>query len=363
MICLALTFGIHKAHPTLRWVQGFARGCYTEGYNWALQLCPISSYAPIRIWKIDPFVYCPEDASGNSESCGVGLVSYADVPDAFTEIIPVGEDGTPTNVFSSQKCNVPFAVSVVGMEHIDDENIAVTVLRASFSDFSVDTGLIRPDATNATYRTYFLSTETMAMGDVPWNRDTQLAASNAAEGKLCPAMRRLPNLGSMGAEVAVAGVELVRKAVDIILVLPAFTNMWERQETCPLVTHGHTLMLRCGSDLLSLDNFFDALNRANAHFWRSFSIVAERVRDLGVDRIANLIDGVAYYGESTISPTDVYSSFVRAMRIPTSEISSQIVQAVVPMADRYVCSLTCDKNDRYFQVHGERDSNPVHETA
>ena len=60
-------------------------------------------------------------------------------------------------------------------------------------------------------------------------------------------------------------------------------------------------MLKCGADLLSLNNLFNELNRANAHFWRSFSIVAERVGDLGVDRVANLIDGVAHYCESTIS--------------------------------------------------------------
>ena len=38
------------------------------------------------------------------------------------------------NVFDACKCNVLFAVSVVGLEHINDENIAVTVLRASVFD-------------------------------------------------------------------------------------------------------------------------------------------------------------------------------------------------------------------------------------
>ena len=85
-------------------------------------------------------------------------------------------------------------------------------------------------------------------------------------------------------------------------------------------------MLKCGADLHSPNNFFNALNRANAHFCRSFSIVAERVRDLGVDRVANLIDGVAYYGESTISLVQEYSTFVRSVRIQLCEIRGDTLQ-------------------------------------
>ena len=52
-----------------------------------------------------------------------------------------------------------------------------------------------------------------------------------AEGKLCPAMRRLPNVGSLGTEVLVAGAEIVRKVLDVVLVLPALVQMWDRQES------------------------------------------------------------------------------------------------------------------------------------
>jgi hypothetical protein len=93
-------------------------------------------------------------------------------------------------------------------------------------------------------------------------------------------------------------------------------------------------MLKCGADLLSLDDFFDAVNRANAHFWRSFSLVAERVRGTGVNGVANIIDGVAYYGESSMSPTTVYASFIRGVQIPTKELGTEMMQGVMPMAKR-----------------------------
>lgn len=321
-------------NPSLAMFKGFARGCATNGTEWMLQLSALSSYAPIRVWRIDPFAYCPD----NSECGGMGRVKFADIPDAFTDVLPEGYNGTDTpNVFDVRKCFVPFAVSVVGLEHINDENIAVTVLRASLADYDPATGLVRAGAEGVTYRVYFLSTETMGLSDVPWERDVMVAATSAAEGRLCPAMRRLPNVGSLGAELSVAGIELVRKVLDIAMLLPALVKMWGDQQVCPLVTHGHSLLQRCGADLLSLDDFFDALNRANAHFWRSFSLVAERVRTLGeADRIANIIDGVAYYGEATISPTRAYMSIVTAVRIPTKEMGTQMIQGIIPLTQRCV---------------------------
>ncbi len=331
-------------NPSLAMFKGFARGCASEGYEWSLQLSALSSYTSIKIWRIDPFAYCPYSNDGKNDQCGIGRVHHAEIPDAFTKIFPKdAADGEGAyNIFDVRKCEIPFSVGVVGLEQVNDENIAVTVLKASFFDYDPNTGLLRQDARNASYQVYFLSTETMALGSIPWERDVMVAASSAAEGRLCPAMRRLPNVGSFFAEIAVSAMEAVRKVLDIILLLPAVIQMWGEQESCSLVTHGHSLMQRCGADLLSLDDFFDSINRANAHFWRSFSIVAERVRDLGVHRIANIIDGVAYYGESSMSPTSTYSSFVTAVKIPTKEIGTQMMQGIVPMPQGYVCSFLSD---------------------
>lgn len=331
-------------NPSLAMFKGFAKGCATNGTQWMMQLSALSSYAPIRVWRIDPFGYCPNwSPDGKTDRCsGMGKVHFVDIPDAFTDIRPNGfnetTDGQDANVFDVRKCTVPFAVSVVSLEHINDENIAVTVLRASLTDYDPATGLLREGSDRVSYQVYFLSTETMALSEIPWERDVMIAATSIGEGKLCPAMRRLPNLGSLGAELTVAGVELLRKVLDILIVLPALAQMWDMQQACPLVTHGHSMLRKCGADLLSLDDFFDAINRANAHFWRSFSLVAERVRTIQADRIANIIDGVAYYGESTISPNQAYTSFVSAVRIPTKEMGTQMIQGIIPVAKRLVPS-------------------------
>lgn len=314
-------------NPSLAMFKGFASGCRTKGMVWQTQLSALSSYAPIRIWKIDPFSYCPHGGDVENPEC-IGRVSWADVPNAFTDM----NANTSLHVFDVNKCDMKFSVSVTNLEYINEENIAVTVLNASFTEYNPETGLLEPSSEKASYDVWFLSTETMALSRTPWNREILL--SMQMEGMLCPAMRRLPNLGSLGAELVVAGVELVRKVVDLTVSLPGMVTMWERQQSCSLVTHGHSLLKRCGTDLFSLNDFFDALNRANAHFWRSFSIVAERIRSMEQYELANVVEGVAYYGEATLSPTQAYSSIITTARIPTNDMGKQIIQSVFPMGDR-----------------------------
>lgn len=72
--------------------------------EWRTQLSALSSYAPIRVWRIDPFSYCPFGDFENPQC--MGRVDFVDIPGAFTEI----EGGL--NVFDKSKCDVPFSVGV-----------------------------------------------------------------------------------------------------------------------------------------------------------------------------------------------------------------------------------------------------------
>ena len=213
-----------------RQCRGFASGCFTKGMVWQTQLSALSSYAPIRIWKIDPFAYCPHGSTEdpNDVNCGLGRVHFANVDGAFTDVRIDPETGEPMNVFHIDKCHIPFSVAVTSLEYINEENIAVTILRAAFDEYDPFTGNLRQNATKATYEVLFLSTETMAFSETPWNREALLTANS--EGTLCPAMRRLPNVGSLTTELIVAGVELVRKFFDLVITLPGLIEIWGKQQ-------------------------------------------------------------------------------------------------------------------------------------
>lgn len=57
------------------------------------------------MWRIDQFAYCLHGQDG-SEQCGIGRVHFVDIPDAFIQIVPAGQEGNAQayNVFDIRKC-------------------------------------------------------------------------------------------------------------------------------------------------------------------------------------------------------------------------------------------------------------------
>jgi hypothetical protein len=65
-------------------------------------------------------------------------------------------------------------------------------------------------------------------------------APPTAPKKSATMVKQLKREPSNSMEVrAVAGVEILRKVFDIFTMLPALVHMWDMQQSCPLVTHGH----------------------------------------------------------------------------------------------------------------------------
>jgi hypothetical protein len=243
---------------------------------------------------VDAYAFCPHGIlTGTPDCSSIPRPPSVAIPDALTDIaIDQG-----SNVFDIRICEIPFSVAVESIEYINAQNMAITVLRAPLTEFSVDTGLLKSDSKVATRKIYFMNTKTMRLGDTPWSIATE--SSNLAQGTLCPAMRRLPNVGSLSTELIAAGVNAMRPIINLVVSLPGLIQLWNSGRSCSIATHGHSLLQRCGSDIFSLEDAFDSMERANTHFWTGFGIVASRVRDLGENDIADVVDGVAYFGEGT----------------------------------------------------------------
>jgi hypothetical protein len=193
-------------NPSLAMFKAFGAWCLSGSMDAYLQYSALSSYAPIRVWKIDPYIYCPNGADGTTE-CEPGHVGFVDIPDAFTEI-----------QFDANKCDVPFSVAVTSLEYIDANNIAVSILKAPMNEYDIESGLLKPGAKNSVTEIMFLNTDTMGLRNTLWQE--RVEEDLRTIGLLCPAMRRLPNLGSLTTELVVAGVSLVRFTVNMIVSLP-----------------------------------------------------------------------------------------------------------------------------------------------
>lgn len=325
----------YAVNPSLNMFKGFASGCNSNGQVWKTQLSALSSYAPIRVWKINPYIFCPiQDDGSSTASCAAaaaGTIRFVDIPDAFTQIVN-GTEGDISNVFDISQCTRSFAVKVTGIEFLNEDNMAVSVLVASFAEYNPETGEPRDDAVSATTRVYFLSTEHMQLKDTPWLGKVQ-ETRLLAQGELCPAMRRMPNAGSIAAELLASGIFLANPILDGLVSIPALVDIWGKQKACPLATQGHTILRKCGQDLFSLDDFFDALFKANARFWRTFSMIGERLRYYGGDETANVLNGMAFYGEASIVPlglVGIQRQIIRTVRLPVGEGSTLILNRVLP---------------------------------
>lgn len=80
---------------------------------------------------------------------------------------------------------------------------------------------------------------------------------------------------------------------------------------------------------------FDSLERSNAHFWSGFGIVATRIRGLGEDTTANVIDGVAYFGEGTTLAVAGSSRYlVRSFRMPLGQVQVVVLNTIMPPGAR-----------------------------
>jgi hypothetical protein len=98
-----------------------------------------------------------------------------------------------------------------------------------------------------------------------------LPTSSIATGRLCPNQRRMPQLGSLFAEIIAMDLLIVRLPVAILVASPVLVDLMTGP--CFLDTKHHSLLMNCGQELFSLEEFFDSAYRCNGHFWRIFAIV------------------------------------------------------------------------------------------
>jgi hypothetical protein len=90
-------------------------------------------------------------------------------------------------------------------------------------------------------------------------------------GRLCPNQRRMPQVGSLFAEMVSMGVLFARLPLVVIVASPVLLQLLTGP--CFLDTKHHSLLMNCGQELFSLEEFFDSAYKCNAHFWRIFAIV------------------------------------------------------------------------------------------
>lgn len=242
--------------------------------------------------------------------------TYSCGPDLVEHVQFQGMD----TAYLSAECQGAFNVSIVQLEYLNEDNIAIIVQHSAYGEYDAETGV--GNGTNSGYTTYWLNPATMRVGTTIWN--TSVPASNYAT--LCPSMQILPRVGTFASELVNSGVFVIRFVFNSILYTPGMAPIWKADGACPSpgASHRHSILINCGQDLFSLDDFFDSLDDAGAVFWHSLGTLAQLTNPAGtttgpVNPIADLLNGMEQYGHGTIDLWSARSTVIRLASIPVKD--------------------------------------------
>ena len=265
-------------------------------------LLVMSSYAPMRIYRVAAYRRCA------TYSCGADLVRFATI------------EGFDENF--DRECGTTFNVSVVGLEYLNEDNIAVMVQSSHVREYDERTLTFGGPRTRV--RTYWLNPASMALRTTIWQ--TAVPSSNFAV--LCPSLQRLPRVGTFVMELGNAGVFLIKTIVGAVVYTPGMVAVWRRGGACPPVgvtSSYHSVLGGCGGGLYSLDDFFDSMDDAAAVFWHGLARIGKLVASTGgpLERAAGplsrLMDGTSQYGEAMIDLWSARASVMTLTRVPVKE--------------------------------------------
>ena len=139
-----------------------------------------------------------------------------------------------------------------------------------------------------------------------------LPTSTCTTGLLCPDQRRMPQIGSLLAEIVAMALLIVRLPLVIIVSSPVMLKLITGP--CYLDTKFHSLLMNCGQELFSLEDFFDSAYACNGHFWRIFAIVGNYLEPGFAQTFLN--------GMTTIGENSGISSFMPGIIGIFSKISA-----------------------------------------
>jgi hypothetical protein len=265
-----------------------------------------SSYSVLRVYRVSAYRRCA------AYSCGSDLVKFVTF-EGFSRTL-------------GRECDEVFNVSISALEYLNEDNIAVTLLSSRVTGWDAETGAF-PGAMSTTY---WLNPATMRAKRTVWQTDPASSGIPTEIPMLCPAMQRLPRVGTFAAELANAGVFLVRFVTYAITYTPGLVAVWSAGPRCPAPGSAlyHSVLANCGETVYSLDDFFDSLDDAGAVFWHSLSLLARLIAPTSKPALAqpitDVLDGMSQYGQGAVDVWAGGAGVLMLTRIPIREQAMQV---------------------------------------
>jgi hypothetical protein len=242
-----------------------------------------SSYGMPRVWTLHTMQAAAFDTEA-ARTQEATSVSFMTIPNWF--------DPNAAFVGDKTQCHTMFGMRITDLEYVDDQNVLVTVLTTTMLNYDLATHTGR-DPALVRYTRYFLHPTRRDCVDAsdayeqaifscyrhesagPFT-STLVARNNQVLGTFCPAMRRMPQLGSGAAEFVVANIYTAKMLLDAVSVLPVASidtvyDLSRTEATFHSVLYG---------DFLVVDNIVDSLARAAMHIAHTLPRLGRFLQDV-----------------------------------------------------------------------------------
>lgn len=288
----------YAVSPDLRIFQAYLDYCRDPSRLPQAQIMMLSSYSALRVYRVR--AYC-------QETCEAGDLTSQFTFDGFS-------DGRFSASTFPQDCSRVYNASIDALEYVNEQNLAVTV---QVADRSYDP--LTRAGSNSTYVTYWLNPQTMRVktGGM-WSAEIPTSLTTG----LCAVGDGVPHVGSLAAELGVAGLHLMHRVSGAVLYAPGMVSFWRGGSRCPLLSRGHSVLESCGKSVFDLDDFFDSLDAAAAVFWGIPAWVVEQLEQgkvVSYSPVSDLLRGFGAYGRGTVGITEIQNGVLSLLNTPLPE--------------------------------------------
>jgi len=283
----ALWYG---TNPSYDWIKAMISYCATGGFLAYTQVQFLSSYSPMRLWKIQyKRSSCYIEGVNLIKTCSPNVSkSFSIDPPNEIPILSSSVDNSD-NLYSLCVSKKTINVWIESLEDFDEFNIVIAVRRASMQDmgFLMDTlqeseyGDVPTLMTRGESVFYFFSKFSEKIREnIPWTEKEFMgeiqqftAPSISFLDMSCPKLRVLPNIGSFIGHSMAASIYLFKIPINFVANPFAIQEMIAARTNyrCPENSMKHSALQDCGMSLISLHHFFAHVYQSNEAFWDMIS--------------------------------------------------------------------------------------------
>jgi hypothetical protein len=255
----------YASNPSYDWIRAMAVYCASKGHDVQTQIMLLSSYAPLRIWRVLYHDYENCYITNQKKHVCVPDVAVATSLEKQIQILSSKALKGSTTLYDMCATETKFNLWVESMEYYDDLNVAVAVRQGTLADLGT---LLAGRQAGQTVVYFFNAsniTQPAQEGD-PF-KTTYYQGPNGLN--TCPAFKVLPDVGAIVGHAVAAVSNLFKMPVNLILNPFAVLELLQSRASsaCPENSLGHSVLANCGMSLLSLDAFFTQAYAANDAVW------------------------------------------------------------------------------------------------